>query len=342
MQIWAFFVQLLILCSDLFCLLQRTGSMSVQNAVAVGGHIKGSATDCCLKKKELGRSLLRHVTLKGETSPASVLSLKWKCSSTFWLIVSTLWGKISLLLKVVGLPYTDLVNCMLCADSGDSTEFWIGLWKQGSSPTVEWSDGSPVTLTLWHQYHPPPNQTDTLCAKADRKVLFFSSWLLKWAEELSRLPKLTAKLMYFQSECLVLFFLSNCSKLSDHTFDGWLFKTFPVSLSADRLIHQSTVSATISQWWLYVDTVGAFLNRSEKNVPLLQEGNWLLVSCDERLPALCRRKSQTPINHSKNLDMGCPEVRTQMHVLNSLGTCHAVLLILNSRSKLTMLWYQHP
>uniref|UniRef100_A0A8C4H179 Phospholipase A2 receptor 1 n=1 Tax=Dicentrarchus labrax TaxID=13489 RepID=A0A8C4H179_DICLA len=35
----------------------------------------------------------------------------------------------------------------------------------------KWSDGSPVTLTLWHQYHPPHNLTDaTLCAKADRKV----------------------------------------------------------------------------------------------------------------------------------------------------------------------------
>lgn len=47
--------------------------------------------------------------------------------------------------------------------------------------------------------------------------------------------------------------------------------------------------------------------------PLSQEGSWLLVSCDERLPALCRRKSQIPINHSENLDTGCPEVRTQMH-----------------------------
>lgn len=65
------------------------------------------------------------------------------------------------------------VNASPCPDSGDSAEVWIGLWKPGSSPTVEWSDGSPVTLTLWHQYHPPHNQTDVLCAKADRKVLFF-------------------------------------------------------------------------------------------------------------------------------------------------------------------------
>lgn len=60
---------------------------------------------------------------------------------------------------------------MVHAVSGESMEAWIGLWKPVSSPTVEWSDGSPVTLTLWHQYHPPHNLTDaTLCAKADRKV----------------------------------------------------------------------------------------------------------------------------------------------------------------------------
>lgn len=60
---------------------------------------------------------------------------------------------------------------MVRAASGESTEVWIGLWKPASSPTVEWSDGSPVTLTLWHQYHPPHNLTDaTLCAKAERKV----------------------------------------------------------------------------------------------------------------------------------------------------------------------------
>lgn len=154
----------------LFILLQRTGSISIQSAVVVGGHIKGSATGCCLKQKELGRSLLRPVTLEEQISQASALSLKWKCFSTFWLIVRTLWVKISVLLKVC--KDTDLVSAMLCADSGDSTEVWIGLWKRGSSPTVEWSDGSPVTLTLWHQYHPPPNQTGILCAKADRKVFF--------------------------------------------------------------------------------------------------------------------------------------------------------------------------
>ncbi|TNN74512.1 Secretory phospholipase A2 receptor [Liparis tanakae] len=54
--------------------------------------------------------------------------------------------------------------------TGESAEVWIGLWKRASSPTVEWSDGSPVTLTLWHQYHPPHNLTDaTLCVKADAK-----------------------------------------------------------------------------------------------------------------------------------------------------------------------------
>uniref|UniRef100_A0A3Q3JVM7 Phospholipase A2 receptor 1 n=1 Tax=Monopterus albus TaxID=43700 RepID=A0A3Q3JVM7_MONAL len=89
-------------------------------------------------------------------------------------------------------------------------EVWIGLWKQASSPTVEWSDGSPVTLTLWHQYHPPHNLTDaTLCAKADRK-----------------------------------------------------------------------------------------------------EGNWLLVSCDEQLSAVCRRESQNPIHQPGTWNEGCSEVGT--------------------------------
>uniref|UniRef100_A0A3Q3WZL2 Uncharacterized protein n=1 Tax=Mola mola TaxID=94237 RepID=A0A3Q3WZL2_MOLML len=88
-----------------------------------------------------------------------------------------------------------------------SMDVWIGLQKQASLPIVEWSDGSPVTLTLWHQYHPPQNLTDaSLCAKADKK-----------------------------------------------------------------------------------------------------EGNWLLVSCDEQLPAVCRRKSQNPVNHSPGLGDGCPE-----------------------------------
>lgn len=63
------------------------------------------------------------------------------------------------------------VNATAITDSGQGTEAWIGLWKQASVPTVEWSDGSPVTLTLWHQYHPPHNLTATaLCAKADSKV----------------------------------------------------------------------------------------------------------------------------------------------------------------------------
>uniref|UniRef100_A0A3Q1IX63 Uncharacterized protein n=1 Tax=Anabas testudineus TaxID=64144 RepID=A0A3Q1IX63_ANATE len=92
-----------------------------------------------------------------------------------------------------------LTNCNM--------EVWIGLWKQASSPAIEWSDGSPVTLTLWQQYHPPHNLTDAaLCAKADSK-----------------------------------------------------------------------------------------------------EGNWLLASCEERLPAVCRRESQNPIHHLGTWDEGCPE-----------------------------------
>ncbi|MEQ2160704.1 hypothetical protein GOODEAATRI_002169 [Goodea atripinnis] len=56
-------------------------------------------------------------------------------------------------------------------DSREVTNVWIGLWKQGSSPGVEWSDGSPVTLTLWDQYYPVNNLTDaTLCVKAEKTV----------------------------------------------------------------------------------------------------------------------------------------------------------------------------
>uniref|UniRef100_A0A3Q4HQQ4 Phospholipase A2 receptor 1 n=1 Tax=Neolamprologus brichardi TaxID=32507 RepID=A0A3Q4HQQ4_NEOBR len=71
-----------------------------------------------------------------------------------------------------------LVNLLAnCKD----TEVWIGLWKQALLPAVEWSDGSPVTLTLWHQYHPLHNLTDgTLCTKVDRKS---GNWLLASCDE---------------------------------------------------------------------------------------------------------------------------------------------------------------
>ncbi|XP_059208069.1 secretory phospholipase A2 receptor [Centropristis striata] len=105
------------------------------------------------------------------------------------------------------LAEVELLLSILTNYSGESTAVWIGLMKHAASPSVEWSDGSPVTLTLWHQYQPPPNLTEAaLCAKADKK-----------------------------------------------------------------------------------------------------EGNWLLVPCDERLPAVCRRESQSPVLQAGTWDEGCPE-----------------------------------
>ncbi|KAK7898347.1 hypothetical protein WMY93_019200 [Mugilogobius chulae] len=55
--------------------------------------------------------------------------------------------------------------------SGSSGEVWIGLWKEKSSPVVEWFDGSPVTLAPWHQNQPPQilPTDDSLCGSADVK-----------------------------------------------------------------------------------------------------------------------------------------------------------------------------
>uniref|UniRef100_A0A3P8UHD1 Phospholipase A2 receptor 1 n=1 Tax=Cynoglossus semilaevis TaxID=244447 RepID=A0A3P8UHD1_CYNSE len=101
------------------------------------------------------------------------------------------------------------VEMLLSLLANYSKEVWIGLRRPISSPSVQWSDDSPVTLTLWHQYQPPPNLTDTdLCAKVDR-----------------------------------------------------------------------------------------------------EKGTWLLTSCDEQLPAVCRKRSlnQIPVFHPDSWDEGCPE-----------------------------------
>ncbi|XP_070410943.1 secretory phospholipase A2 receptor isoform X2 [Nothobranchius furzeri] len=79
------------------------------------------------------------------------------------------------------LSEVEMLLNLLANDSRQSTEVWIGLWKRASSPAVEWSDGSPVTLTLWHQYHPIHNLTGmTLCVKVDRQK---GNWLLAPCDE---------------------------------------------------------------------------------------------------------------------------------------------------------------
>lgn len=51
------------------------------------------------------------------------------------------------------------------------SKVWIGLYMETGSPTVEWSDGSPLTLTSWQRQQPSPRHEDRrMCVAADRKV----------------------------------------------------------------------------------------------------------------------------------------------------------------------------
>ncbi|XP_061132816.1 secretory phospholipase A2 receptor isoform X2 [Syngnathus typhle] len=85
------------------------------------------------------------------------------------------------LISLHSLSEVEILHSLLANYSGEASAMWIGLRKQASSASVEWSDGSPVTLTMWHQYHPPHNLTGaTLCAKADRKE---GAWVLVSCDE---------------------------------------------------------------------------------------------------------------------------------------------------------------
>ncbi|XP_067116050.1 secretory phospholipase A2 receptor [Osmerus mordax] len=81
----------------------------------------------------------------------------------------------------------------LLANLSDAhSEVWIGLVKKVRSAEVEWSDGSPVTLTLWHTQQPVYHHGNgLLCAKADRKE---GSWTLApcdaWLPAVCRKPGL--------------------------------------------------------------------------------------------------------------------------------------------------------
>ncbi|XP_047218569.1 secretory phospholipase A2 receptor isoform X1 [Girardinichthys multiradiatus] len=80
------------------------------------------------------------------------------------------------LTSLCSLSEVEMLLNLLANYSKEVTDVWIGLWKQGSLPGVEWSDGSPVTLTLWDQYYPVNNLTDaTLCVKAEKTK---GNWLL--------------------------------------------------------------------------------------------------------------------------------------------------------------------
>ncbi|XP_061669890.1 secretory phospholipase A2 receptor [Syngnathoides biaculeatus] len=96
---------------------------------------------------------------------------------------------------VRSLSEVEMLHSLLANYSGESSGMWIGLWKGASSETVEWSDGSAVTLTMWHQYQPPRNLSGaSLCAKADRKD---GTWLLVSCDE--RFPAVCRKDSHRQS-----------------------------------------------------------------------------------------------------------------------------------------------
>ncbi|XP_061743297.1 secretory phospholipase A2 receptor isoform X2 [Nerophis ophidion] len=87
------------------------------------------------------------------------------------------------------LSEVEMLLSLLANVSADSSAAWIGLRKPASSASVEWSDGSPVSLTMWHQYHPPRSLAGaTMCVKADSKE---GAWLLVSCDE--RLPAVCRK-----------------------------------------------------------------------------------------------------------------------------------------------------
>lgn len=156
--------------------------MFVQSALTAGGLTTASATSYYPRQKqEAGRSLSRPADPMGRTSPASTRCLKWKPCSNSWLTVR---GKQAV--NYFGRNSQNFSNtlrhitCVNLTDSERAAGAWIGLRKPSSASAVEWSDGSPVTLTLWHQYQPPRNLTDTaLCAKAESQVGNYK-WLISF------------------------------------------------------------------------------------------------------------------------------------------------------------------
>lgn len=96
---------------------------------------------------------------------------------------------------------------------------------------------------------------------------------------------------------------SECPEISVQTFN-----TRPNDFNL-WIIFQLFSRHNVTKHSCYHTTID-FLVRG-KYEPLSQEGNWLLVSCDEQLPAVCRKESRNPVNHSaQSWDEGCPKVGT--------------------------------
>ncbi|KAI5626605.1 secretory phospholipase A2 receptor, partial [Silurus asotus] len=86
----------------------------------------------------------------------------WDNSST------TCKGLGAQLASVHSLSEQELLLALLI--NASDSKVWIGLHMEAGSPRVEWSDGSPITLTPWQRQQPSPRREDKrTCVVADKK-----------------------------------------------------------------------------------------------------------------------------------------------------------------------------